>query len=86
MDGKKTDTSRKSRERLEKKVKGERKRVRKYGSTEVPEPLLGVWVAQVVEHQVEGLMVGSSTLPPDKEGENRGRKRNQRRPKKEEWD
>lgn len=29
--------------------------------------LLGVWVAQVVEHQVEGLMVGSSNLPPDKE-------------------
>lgn len=25
-----------------------------------------VWVAQVVEHQVEGLIVGSSSLPPDK--------------------
>jgi hypothetical protein len=24
-----------------------------------------VWVAQVVEYQVEGLIVGSSSLPPD---------------------
>jgi hypothetical protein len=25
-----------------------------------------VWVAQVVEYQVEGLIVGSSSLPPDR--------------------
>ena len=30
-----------------------------------------VWVAQVVEHQVEGLIVGSSSLPPDSAGSRR---------------
>ena len=42
-----------------------------------------VWVAQVVEHQVEGLMVGSSNLPPDSREERKERKKKK---KKNQWD
>ena len=49
-----------------------------------------VWVAQVVEYQVEGLIVGSSSLPPDKDEVKEKRRPTERRGKekkaKGKWD